>query len=51
MNKVLKRYKLDNLLYELGNESREMFIDNKPMIIKSIQDLIKNGKYINQFGI
>ena len=41
MNKVLKRYKLDNLLYELGNESREMFIDNKPMIIKSIQGSYK----------
>lgn len=41
MNKVINKYKLDNLLYELGNESREMFFNNEPMIIKYIQGSYK----------
>ena len=41
MKNVLKKYKLDNLLYELENESREMFINNEPIVIKYIQGSYK----------
>lgn len=41
MKEILKKYKLDNLLYEIGNESREMFINDESFTIRYIQSPYK----------
>ncbi|WP_270660346.1 hypothetical protein, partial [Paraclostridium bifermentans] len=41
MKDNLKKYKLDVLLDQIGNESREMFINNESMTIKYIQGTYK----------